>query len=499
MAARQYIGARYVPAFYENSDGTSEWRTGVAYEPLTIVTYNANSYTSKKYVPATIGDPSVNPGYWVQTANFNQQVADLTTEVNTIKSAVQWFTPQMFGGAGDGITNDTLAVQTAISRAEAVHGAVLIPPGTYLVDGVTISDFICIFCSGTLKASAICDDVVTINVPYFYQDGAFTTWHEAGTMHFRIDGSDTAETGINAVQANHCVIGYGSVIYAVTEYGVKMDHRNPECIIDSLYIEGSGDACTGILTGEDCEIRNVIMKDCHTAIESAYSCNISGVHAWVTRATTGSIFIKHVSGICTVTNCYSDTAQYAFYKEDDSGSLLVDTVRVYTNINFLPNADAYILYAGTQNAFAYGRITNLIARNIQFANRTDILLGYANWRLDNIAIPNDLNTISTFTIAGQTSGTNTVKLNRVTDTIAIDFNCRGSFSGNVDITGVVTSGTFGPVELTFLASISETASQYTPTNVAQIYLATNGNMVVKPIGISNFTAIAGHIEYRRHV
>lgn len=81
MATRQYIGARYVPKFYENSSGTAEWRSGVIYEPLTIVTWNGNSYTSKKVVPATVGDPSSNSEYWVATGVFNEQVESLRQEV----------------------------------------------------------------------------------------------------------------------------------------------------------------------------------------------------------------------------------------------------------------------------------------------------------------------------------------------------------------------------------------------------------------------------------
>lgn len=88
MATRQYIGARYVPKFYENSDGTAEWRSGVIYEPLTIVTYNGNSYTSKKVVPATIGDPSGNPAYWVATGIFNEQVESIRQELEDTEARV---------------------------------------------------------------------------------------------------------------------------------------------------------------------------------------------------------------------------------------------------------------------------------------------------------------------------------------------------------------------------------------------------------------------------
>lgn len=81
MAVTQYIGARYVPKFFENSDGTEEWRAGVEYEPLTIVTYNSNSYTSKKPVPSNIGNPSDNPSYWVSTGVYNAQVEQLRQDV----------------------------------------------------------------------------------------------------------------------------------------------------------------------------------------------------------------------------------------------------------------------------------------------------------------------------------------------------------------------------------------------------------------------------------
>ena len=85
MALHQYIGARYVPKFYENSQGTSEWESGVIYEPLTIVTWNGNSYTSKKPVPANIGSPSLNPSYWVATGVFNQQLADISDRVDDLE------------------------------------------------------------------------------------------------------------------------------------------------------------------------------------------------------------------------------------------------------------------------------------------------------------------------------------------------------------------------------------------------------------------------------
>lgn len=71
---RQYIGARYVPII----DG--EYNSEKVYEPLTIVTYNGSSYTSKKTVPA--GTLPTNTEYWALTGNYNAQVAELSERIN---------------------------------------------------------------------------------------------------------------------------------------------------------------------------------------------------------------------------------------------------------------------------------------------------------------------------------------------------------------------------------------------------------------------------------
>ena len=86
MAVRQYIGARYVTKIYENSGDPSsaEWEASVNYEPLIIVTYNNGSYMSKKFVPASVGNPADNPTYWTQTGFYNGQIASLQAQVDAI-------------------------------------------------------------------------------------------------------------------------------------------------------------------------------------------------------------------------------------------------------------------------------------------------------------------------------------------------------------------------------------------------------------------------------
>ena len=88
MALHQYIGARYVPKFYENPNGTSEWLPNVIYEPLTIVTYDSNTYTSKKTVPASIGIPANNPQYWAATGNYNAFMEEIQDEIDDIRDDI---------------------------------------------------------------------------------------------------------------------------------------------------------------------------------------------------------------------------------------------------------------------------------------------------------------------------------------------------------------------------------------------------------------------------
>ncbi len=77
MAVTQYIGARYVPMFSDPLD----WDSTKDYEPLTIVYYLGNSYTSRQSVPA--GIDIANTDYWAITGNYNAQIEAYRKEVQT--------------------------------------------------------------------------------------------------------------------------------------------------------------------------------------------------------------------------------------------------------------------------------------------------------------------------------------------------------------------------------------------------------------------------------
>ena len=81
MSAREFIGSRYVPII------VGEWDNSKTYEPLMVVTYQGNSYTSRQYVP--VGVEITNQEFWALTGNYNAQVEQYRQEVKTEKSRAE--------------------------------------------------------------------------------------------------------------------------------------------------------------------------------------------------------------------------------------------------------------------------------------------------------------------------------------------------------------------------------------------------------------------------
>lgn len=82
MSVREYVGARYVPLFADPLD----WDSSKTYEPLTVVYYQGNSYTSRQYVPA--GIDITNSTYWAQTGNYNAQIEQYRAEVQSFDDRI---------------------------------------------------------------------------------------------------------------------------------------------------------------------------------------------------------------------------------------------------------------------------------------------------------------------------------------------------------------------------------------------------------------------------
>ena len=181
MGTRQYIGARYVPKFAS----PVEWDNVRSYEAMTIVTHLGNSYTSKIPVPA--GVDIENGEYWVNTGNYNAQVAEYANKVDALKKSVGCVYFEEYGAVGDGVTDDTHAIKAAVSAAQAANKGIASRAKTYLVSDTISIDTTAIplvdIC-GTIKGAFINKPVVIIGNDSEETFGASITCNVISTTAF---------------------------------------------------------------------------------------------------------------------------------------------------------------------------------------------------------------------------------------------------------------------------------------------------------------------------
>lgn len=96
-----YVGHRYVPKIM------GEWDNSQIYEPLSIVQYQGNSFTSGQYVP--VGVEITDEEYWVSTGNYNAQVEQYRQDVRNLENDVNNINDEVIAARdGEATLNDRL-------------------------------------------------------------------------------------------------------------------------------------------------------------------------------------------------------------------------------------------------------------------------------------------------------------------------------------------------------------------------------------------------------
>lgn len=162
MTVREYIGARYVPIVMGDWDNTKE------YEPLSIVMYQGDSYTSRQFVPS--GIEITNDAYWALTGNYNAQVQQYRNEVialanllpstdfdpeNTVSDQLDALDSRLDDIEADNwVTADRIAAK-AVTTAKIDDSAV---DTAQIADGAVTADKIA---DGAVTTAKIADGAVT--------------------------------------------------------------------------------------------------------------------------------------------------------------------------------------------------------------------------------------------------------------------------------------------------------------------------------------------------
>ena len=260
MPNRQYVGARYVPKFAD----PVEWNSALSYESLTIVTHLGNSFTSKKPVPA--GVDIGNTEYWVNTGNYNEQVATYAEAVTTLgRKAVTGVLPEKFGAIGDGVNDDTNAIKSAVAECKA-SGKVLWLTGDYKVTS-PIGNIGSISVTGlgskitsTYEGS---EPLFSCNSPNIQNVCIISNQNHTGAIFKCTDWN-------NAI-FDHIILYYG-------EYGVQLDGTGSSsflCTISNFNISNANKDGIGIKNCADVIISNGVINKCLYGIKAS---GVSGMY-----------------------------------------------------------------------------------------------------------------------------------------------------------------------------------------------------------------------------
>lgn len=167
MATRQYIGARYVPII----DG--DWDVTKEYDPLVIVMYQGNSYTSRTYVPANT--PITDETYWALTGNYNAQVEAYREEVAEYVDDIDALDTRV----SDVETNIDTFEDSMIKRTDIIQNT-----------------HVTVYLSATVGSDN--NDGLSQNSPVATIDKAMDIGQNEGAYDFRIQILDTSVYNLNA-------------------------------------------------------------------------------------------------------------------------------------------------------------------------------------------------------------------------------------------------------------------------------------------------------------
>ena len=276
-ARLQYIGSRYVPKFAK----PEQWSNANTYEPLTIVTNEGNSFTSKQYVPA--GIDINNTEYWAETGNYNaqieqyrQEVAQLTQDLNKLENEVNYISlfsvPEQFGAIGDGIGDDSNAISEWLSSGPYLA---LTPGKEYLCAPFTIPATVKLIhgYNAALKEKS-------------GHSGYFITiaGDNCDISNIVIDCNENAY-GVTA-QATRCTLK-NSRIKNFTNTGLQTVQGSItsgyEMVFDTLFIQAKETAQYGVAVDRaDCLFTNIVTQDCiHAFRFTQGSTLLNNIHSWI--------------------------------------------------------------------------------------------------------------------------------------------------------------------------------------------------------------------------
>ena len=224
------------------------WDITKQYPAYTVVANGSQSYISLKPVPA--GVDIENTEYWQLLADLDprigpliEEVSRLTTDINAVNKDIdnlEKYSVKAWGAKGDGVTDDSSAIQAAINGTE--YGVVFFPKGDYLMSSPV-----------TLKREVRVCGASKNGVRLLAAKGAFSVYPEFGTTvsdmtilgngtgnGISINGTGNAPLRVNDIELDNLYIqNYDFGVRASWAWNVKITRCDIYNCGNALKILGS--------------------------------------------------------------------------------------------------------------------------------------------------------------------------------------------------------------------------------------------------------------------
>ena len=289
-------------------------------------------------------------------------------------------TPQQFGAVGDGIADDTAAVQAALNSDK---GIVVIKAGTYNVKStLTITNNVCVYMANNaiLKATIDMDSVISIdntNVPA--GPTALSSYIHFSINGGQIDGNGKAKYGIKATHYHRSSVN-GMSIFGFTTHGIHCKDEGSETGAyftgENLTIIGNNsDDSIGIYApGNDEEWDKVSVINCKLGFQCGANHIITDCAIWRTSKEyySDSFGILIGGDNCLISNFTCDSTNYFMNIGPSVNSVVIN------GLNFVQAFEGMDKMIGVTFGAANKNCAVSITGVNQGANDVDLLVNVKN-------------------------------------------------------------------------------------------------------------------------
>ena len=232
---------------------------------------------------------------------------------NDVPPVDQIITPETFGCVGDGVTDDTEALQKAFDFCLANNRQLIAHKGkTYAVSRTimahTESDIQIDFGGAVIKAIKPMEHILDLD-NYDIPDKIA---HSSVVNNLVLD-CDSMSGGVYCPRASK--ISFNFLMVRNCELKAFRVVKGYEVFVTNSHIHcTTGPQSYGIYmdTG-DCHFDNIVIINAHTAIFQLTSINFfDKIHSWLSKNVEGSVFLHLVDGLAHLEQSYCDTAEKGY-------------------------------------------------------------------------------------------------------------------------------------------------------------------------------------------